>query len=124
MAKRKTESTSDVELYCKIRQCDLQNDHDDKLHFIGQLSSNHAIRCVEELLKCKRLASALDKPLRIKALRDGWSISQWHKYSKYSEESLQRHASKHGLFGIDCAIESVLLRPQGFGRLGDDNIVR
>jgi hypothetical protein len=87
MAKRKKESTLDVDLYCKIRQCDLQNNHIDKEHFIGQLSSSHAVRCVEVLLKSERLASALDKPLRIKALREGWSVSQWHKYSKYSEES-------------------------------------
>lgn len=93
MAKRKKDSTSDVELYCKIRQYHLQSDYHNEVHFINQLSSKHAIRCVEELLKFDELASALDKPLTVKALRDGWSVSQWHKYSKYSEESHTRVSS-------------------------------
>ena len=101
---------SDVDLYCKIRQFDLENDFVSKEECMKQLSSKHAARCVEELLHCRELAKALDVPLSVHGLRAGWSVSQWHKYSRYSEVMWRMSKiSGQGLNGLenDCAFGRV-----------------
>ncbi|KAH8655613.1 hypothetical protein BX600DRAFT_440113 [Xylariales sp. PMI_506] len=89
MSKRKRESSLDVEILCDILQAHLQKDGDTKVQSMGRLSCDHARRCVTDLLKHDELVEIFNELLRIPGLRDGWSITQWHKYNRFCEKVLR-----------------------------------
>ncbi|KAK3933677.1 hypothetical protein QBC46DRAFT_222825, partial [Diplogelasinospora grovesii] len=72
------ESTDDVDLYCEIRHYHSNRDVQWK-QLMPRLSSDHARRCVRELLRHEAIATALDNVLRAPGLRDGWTLSTVHK---------------------------------------------